>query len=136
MRRRLRRAPDGADVDMTPMLDIVFILLIFFIVTATFLQEKGIEMISPPPPENEVPNQTESILIQIDDTNSVYVNGRLTDIARVTAAVQRANVDSGGSAAVVIQPTLLAEHGVVTRVFDAARTAGTAAIVRKPEPGN
>jgi biopolymer transport protein ExbD len=44
MRRKVKRGSDNADVDMTPMLDIVFILLIFFIVTATFLQEQGIDM--------------------------------------------------------------------------------------------
>jgi biopolymer transport protein ExbD len=41
MRRKVKRGSDNADIDMTPMLDIVFILLIFFIVTATFLQESG-----------------------------------------------------------------------------------------------
>ena len=55
MRRRRKTQSDDADVDMTPMLDIVFIMLIFFIVTATFLDETGIDLTQPPPPPDEPP---------------------------------------------------------------------------------
>lgn len=134
MKKRLRRAPDSADVNMTPMLDIVFILLIFFIVTSTILQEEGLRMIAPPPDETQEDQEmAESILVQIDETNTIFVNGRLTDPARVTAAVQRANVDSGGRSAVVIQPDPDSLHGVVTGVYDSALAAGLQAIVRPPE---
>ncbi len=134
MKKRLRRAPDSADVNMTPMLDIVFIMLIFFIVTSTILQEEGLRMIAPPPDETQEDQEmAESILVQIDETNTIFVNGRLTDPARVTAAVQRANVDSGGRSAVVIQPDPDSLHGVVTGVYDSALAAGLQAIVRPPE---
>ncbi|MGD2133974.1 MAG: biopolymer transporter ExbD [Maricaulaceae bacterium] len=134
MRKRLRRQEAGAEVNMTPMLDIVFILLIFFIVTATILQEEGLQMIAPPSDEQQQnEQQAESILVQIDDTNSIFVNGRLTDPARLSAAIQRQNVDNGGNSAVVIQPHPDAEHGVVTRAYDSASIAGLPAIIRKPE---
>jgi biopolymer transport protein ExbD len=135
MKKRIRRGGENADVNLTPMLDIVFIMLIFFIVTSTFLQEQGLQLISPQnedQPEN--PQTAPSILVQIDRNSSIFINGRLTDPARVTAAVQRQNVDSGGRSAVVIQPDPDAEHGVVTGVFDsalAARVVGV--VVREPE---
>lgn len=138
MARRMRRGTQSADPDMTPMLDIVFILLIFFIVTSTFLQERAIEMAQPPSndEENQKPNPIPSILVQIDDQSSVFVNGRLTDIERVTANVQRQIVENGGKSAVLIQPTIEAEHGVVVRVFDAAQEANAdAVVIRKPEQG-
>jgi biopolymer transport protein ExbD len=132
--KKRRRGSDNAEVNMTPMLDIVFIMLIFFIVTSTFLQEQGLEMISPPNDEQQENTQTaRSILVQIDRNSSIFINGRLTDPARVTAAVQRQNVDNGGRSAVVIQPDPDSEHGVVTGVYDsslAARVVGV--VIREP----
>jgi biopolymer transport protein ExbD len=135
MKKRINRGSDNAEVNMTPMLDIVFIMLIFFIVTSTFLQEQGLEMIAPQNEEEpENAQNAPSILVQIDRSSTIFVNGRLTDPARVTAAIQRQNVDSGGRSAVVIQPDPDAEHGVVTGAFDsalAARVVGV--VVREPE---
>jgi biopolymer transport protein ExbD len=135
MKKRIRRGGENADVNLTPMLDIVFIMLIFFIVTSTFLQEEGLEMIAPQnqdEPENA--QNAPSILVQIDRNSAIFVNGRLTDAARVTAAIQRQNVDSGGRSAVVIQPDPDAEHGIVTGVFDSARSARVVGVVvREPE---
>ncbi len=127
MRTRLHRGSDSAEVSMTPMLDIVFILLIFFIVTATILQEEGLEMLGRE--SDGPPRPVESILVQVDRNNAVFVNGRLTDPARVAAAIQRQNVDNGGRGAVVIQPDPDAEHGMVTRVFDSARAARVANVL-------
>ena len=54
MRKRKRVADaDEAEIDLTPMLDVVFIMLIFFIVTATFLDEYGIDLTQPPPPPDD-----------------------------------------------------------------------------------
>ena len=135
MKKRLRKGSDSAEVNMTPMLDIVFILLIFFIVTSTFLQERGLQMIAPPSDEeqDENPQIAESIFVQVDRNSRVFVNGRLTDTARVTAAIQRQNVDNGGNSAVVIQPDPDSEHGVVTKVYDSALVAGLTAVIREPQ---
>ncbi len=134
MRRRSHRGQDSAEVNMTPMLDIVFILLIFFIVTATFLQEQGVQMIAPPSDEDQQPTDTPSILVQIDERNTVFVNGEITDLTRVAARIQRKMVDTGGQAAVIIQPDPNALHRVVTVVHNQAGEAGAAGVVvRKPE---
>ncbi len=134
MRRRLKRKQDSAEVNMTPMLDIVFILLIFFIVTATFLQEKGLQLYSPPSDEeNEPQDDTPSILIQVDERNLVFVDFEATDVSRVAARVQRKMVDTGGRAAVVIQSHPDSQHGVVMRVQDQAREVTSQVVVRKPE---
>lgn len=132
MRKRLHGASGVGNVDMTPMLDIVFILLIFFIVTATFLQEEGLQMMPPSRAETPPIEPPRSILVQIDGGDAVYVNGRLTDQDRVTAAIQRQNADNGGRSAVIIQPNAESEHGVVTRAYDSARAARVVDVVVSP----
>jgi len=69
MRRHRHKGADQADIDMTPMLDIVFILLIFFIVTATFLSEKAIDLQQPPP--SPTPPQVSSV-----PAITIYVDGK------------------------------------------------------------
>jgi biopolymer transport protein ExbD len=132
----MRRAQDSADPDMTPMLDIVFILLIFFIVTATFLQEQGIQMAQPPSNDEEQTNppQMPAILVQIDDRNQIFINGRVVESGLVTSNIQRQIVENGGKSVVLIQPTIEARHGVVTEVWVAAQDANADGVqIRKPE---
>ena len=90
MRRRAKHTDDQAEVNMTPMLDIVFILLIFFIVTATFLSEEGIDMRPPAdtPPDSNTP-ASPPILVQVDEDNNIFVNQVRTDVDRVLSAVNR-----------------------------------------------
>lgn len=122
MRRRRNRPSDQADVNMTPMLDIVFILLIFFIVTATFLQEEGIDMRPPPPSDEEPVDPPPVILVQIDARNQVFVNQDATSADRVIAAVSRIRAESPNSA-VLIQPNDEALHGTIVQILDELRAA-------------
>ncbi|MEO1040463.1 MAG: biopolymer transporter ExbD [Pseudomonadota bacterium] len=122
MRRRRRQGSDQAEINMTPMLDIVFILLIFFIVTATFLQEQGIDM-RPPPPSNEEPIDPDPvILVQIDARNQVFVNQDPTSADRVIAAVSRLRAEAPNSA-VLIQPDDEALHGTIVQILDELRAS-------------
>jgi len=107
MRRRSKRGNDQADIDMTPMLDIVFILLIFFIVTATFLQEQGVDM-RPPPPSDTPPSESNPvILVQVNDRNQVFVNQEPTSELRVLAAVSRIRAEQPDSAVLIESLTKL-----------------------------
>lgn len=91
MRRRIRnKGDDDADVDMTPMLDIVFIMLIFFIVTATFLSEQGIDLTQPPPPpDNDEPNEPKpAIVVYVDGRDQCSVDNNATECDRVALVVE------------------------------------------------
>ncbi|KCZ94507.1 ExbD/TolR family protein [Hyphomonas johnsonii] len=125
MRGRNVRSPDEANVDLTPMLDVVFILLIFFIVTATFAQEDalGLEPPPPPAPDSELQEQIPAILILIDETNLISVNGRPTDIGSVRANIERVRAETPESA-VVIQAHPKSKSGVIVLIRDAAYNAG------------
>jgi biopolymer transport protein ExbD len=118
MRKRPQRHQDQAEVNMTPMLDIVFILLIFFIVTATFLSEEGIDM--RPPPEctgSYCGEGPPPIVVQVDGENQVFVNQARTDVDRVMAAVNRHRAEEPNSA-VLLEVFDAAEHGTVVQIWD------------------
>ncbi|MBA4802450.1 MAG: biopolymer transporter ExbD [Euryhalocaulis sp.] len=124
MRRRFKKAGgDDAGVNMTPMLDIVFILLIFFIVTATFVRERGIDLVPPPPSDETPPNPPPLILVQILENGNIFVNQQATDIARVGARIERFRSENPDSP-VLIEPDPDAEHGIVVTVWDQANQVG------------
>lgn len=129
--RRRHRPQANSDVDMTPMLDIVFILLIFFIVTAVFVQERSISMVPPPPNEEEdEPTDAPVILIQINERNVIFVNQTMTDVRRVGPAIERFRADNGESA-VLIVPHDEADHGTVVSVFQSAQNSGAPAMIQR-----
>jgi biopolymer transport protein ExbD len=99
MRRRRKTQGDEAEVDMTPMLDIVFIMLIFFIVTATFLDETGIDLTQPPPPpDSDVnPPPKPAITVYVDDRNFCSVDGSSAECDRVPLRVERLLADKPGA---------------------------------------
>lgn len=125
MRGRAQRAAEEAEVNLTPMLDVVFILLIFFIVTATFVTEEalGLEPPPPPPPPNVTPPETPAILIYLDDAGLITVNGRVTDIGSVRANIERVKAENPESS-VIIQAHPKARNGTLILIRDAAYEAG------------
>ncbi|MDX1517033.1 MAG: biopolymer transporter ExbD [Woeseiaceae bacterium] len=121
--RRHHHHDDEAEINITPMLDIVFIMLIFFIVTTSFIKESGIDMSRPSnePPKTE--KIADVIFVKIDAVGQIYVRERLTDIRAV-----RANIESGlalkPDASVVIAASRESDAGILVRVVDQARVAG------------
>ncbi|MFT6988683.1 MAG: biopolymer transport protein ExbD [Paraglaciecola sp.] len=117
---------DDAAIDMTPMLDIVFIMLIFFIVTTSFVKEKGLEVSRPkdsktPPP----PTNVKSLSIRVEEDGTIVVNGRQVDIRRVEANIQNFLAENNqDSAAVQAHPK--SKHGDVTEVINEVKRAGIA----------
>lgn len=127
-RSRKNTQGDEAEVNMTPMLDIVFIMLIFFIVTATFLDETGIDLTQPPPPPDDVntpPSDTPAITVYVDGRNQCAVDGRSTGCDRVTLAVERLLADKPG-AAVILRMDEKAQHKVLVELKDGLDANGLA----------
>ncbi len=122
MRGRKQRPVEEAQVDLTPMLDVVFILLIFFIVTAVFLDEQALEL-EPPPPSNDNPSEpVPVILIRVDADNLVFVNNRLSSVDSVRANIERLRAETPNSA-VIIQAHPEATNGTIIRIRDQAASA-------------
>jgi len=121
-RRHRRIEAEDSEVNLTPMLDVVFILLIFFIVTASFVKEAGIE-VHKPDAQTAEKQERANILVAIDRHNQVWVNRRRIDIRAVTANVQRLLAENPQSS-VVIQADQKSENGVFVRVMDNIKLAG------------
>ena len=126
MRKRRSRAEEDTSIDMTPMLDIVFIMLIFFIVTATFVKESGID-VTRPDAETSVKQSRVGILIAINDNNEVWINRRQVDLAAVRANVERLHAENPQGGA-VIQADKRAQTGILVDIMDQVRLAGVNSI--------
>ena len=122
MRRRQNRRKTESEVNLTPMLDVVFIMLIFFIVTASFVKESGIE-ISRPGASTAVRKERGNILIAISANDQIWMNRRQVDPRALRANIERAHAENP-QGAVVIQADKAAKTGFLVQVMDAARQAG------------
>jgi biopolymer transport protein ExbD len=112
-----RTDQDENEIDMTPMLDVVFIMLIFFIVTASFVNEVGLGVNRPPTTENT------NIVFRISESNEITLAGRRIDIRAVRANVERLHAEKP-EASVVISSHPKAKTELFVKISDQAREAG------------
>jgi len=121
--RRRRRSESEADINVTPLLDIIFIMLIFFIVTTSFVHEIGVEMNRTSNEALTSEDESEIIFIRIDDDGHIYVRDRQTDIRLVHANIEM-NLAAMPDAAVVVAAARNSDAGLLVKVVDQARVAG------------
>lgn len=103
-KRKIQDKGDKAEIDLTPMLDVVFIMLIFFIVTASFVKEQTVNVNVPenadaPPPPPSDDNKT--ILVVVDEQNEVFIDGRRVDIRSVRSLIAQKTAANPGGGVVV-----------------------------------
>mgnify|MGYP005847030567 CR=1 FL=1 len=113
---------DDNQIDMTPMLDVVFIMLIFFIVTSTFVKEAGVD-VTRPEANTAVDTDSNSIQVGINASNQIYMDDRQVDTRAVRANVERALAENPG-AGVVIVADQDSNTDTLIQVMDQARMAG------------
>lgn len=136
-RKKGRSAEDSNDIDLTPMLDVVFIMLIFFIVTASFVKEQGINPNVPDPSVNPPPDEVlpQNILVRISPDNQIWFREEGGE-RRVDARAVRSNIERLRAelpkAAVIIQASVDADAGTYVTVADAAREAKAPNVVLVP----
>ncbi|ARR50832.1 TPA: ExbD/TolR family protein [Photobacterium damselae] len=128
---RPSRNREDAQIDLTSMLDIVFIMLIFFIVTSSFVRESGVE-VNRPQASHAVSQKDAGIFIAITSANDIYIDKRIVDAERVQATIEHMLVDQP-DAALVIQADEHAYNGTVVKVMDAAKGAGVTNIALAAE---
>jgi biopolymer transport protein ExbD len=121
-RKNEKPAEEAQAIDLTPMLDVVFIMLIFFIVTATFIKETGKE-VNRPEATTADDNKAASILIAVGSDNEIWIDKKKIDPRGVRQVIERMRADNpkGG---VSIQADTEADIEYVLDVANAAREAG------------
>jgi len=124
MRRRNNRSStdQNADIDMTPMLDIVFIMLIFFIVTTSFVKESGIDVNRPSAKTAETKAQG-NIIVGIKPNGDVWIDKRQVDIRAVRANVSRLHAENPLGSVIIAADRETKTHALI-QVMDQVRLAG------------
>lgn len=121
-RHSRRQSGSGASINLTPLIDMVFILLIFFIVTASFVKETGVE-VNRPSAKTAVSKEQSSIFIAVRANGEIWVDGRPIDIRTVRATIQRLRIENPTSSVVIVADKD-SKTGLVIEVMDQVRLAG------------
>lgn len=134
MRRKHGSPEEETAIDLTPMLDVVFIMLIFFIVTASFVKESGLNVIRPqsqdqPPPDDE---ENKNILVTIDQANTISIDRLRVDRGSILPRLKQLLADRP-DAAVVISSKEGATIETYSLVHEAAELAGVVNVVMATE---
>jgi len=111
------------EINLTPMLDVVFIMLIFFIVTASFIKESGLDVNRPDAPVTESKPEDANILVAITATDDILIDNRIIDPRAVRANIERLHAENP-QGSVVIQANKRSTNKMLVAVMDAARQAG------------
>ena len=130
MPRRHARTED-AEINITPMLDIVFIMLIFFIVTTSFTKETGAS-ITKPQAEQAVSLRNGTILVGVKSNDDIWMSKRLIELREVRSMVEQAKAENP-KGSVVIVADKDSRIGTVTQVMDQVRMAGVQGIAISAE---
>ena len=125
-----RRVEEESEIDLTPILDVVFIMLIFFIVTASFVKESGLDVNrppitnEPPPPSDE---KLKNAVFKVTETNDTWLEGRRIDVRSVRPNVGRIRAENP-QAKVIIQAHPKSKAEIFVKITDQAREAGVSDI--------
>lgn len=121
-RKRIAGGEEDTGVDLTPMLDVVFIMLIFFIVTTSFVKESGVEFNRPSAATAQKKDKA-SIFVGINANNEVMIEKRVIDVRSVRANIERLHAESP-EGSIVVQADEAAKTGTLVKVVDQIRAAG------------
>ena len=123
--KRMREQPQS-EVNMTPMLDVVFIMLIFFIVTASFVKEAGVDVIRPPA-QTAIAKDKGNILVAITENGQIWIDRRQVDPRALRANIERLHGENP-QGSIVIQADRKSQNSLLVAVMDAAKAAGVSEI--------
>lgn len=133
-RRHTDSEADGNDIDITPMLDIVFIMLIFFIVTTSFVKESGVT-VSRPSAQTAEEKKGSNILVAIRANGEIWIDRRAIDVRAVRPNIERMKAENP-EGSVIIQADEFSPTGLLVKVMDQVRLAGISNISISAEAAN
>jgi biopolymer transport protein ExbD len=122
VRRTMRGGDKGVDINMGPLIDMVFLLLIFFVVTTSFVKEAGIDVQRSSAATAEVKDRG-NIMIGVNPDGDVFMEGKRVDVRSVRGLVERALAEDPESGVVIVADKR-SHTGSVVKVMDQCRLAG------------
>ena len=124
-RKPLSQNEEMTDINISPLIDMVFILLIFFIVTTVFVEEQGVP-VDKPEPSGKPLTETKTLVISVSSTGQILYDGREVGVAGVRGLVRQfaANNRSTEIETVILEIAEKAQSGLVVRVVDEVQLAG------------
>ena len=125
------RKSDDVELNMSPLIDMIFILLIFFLVTTTFVKESGVDVNRPVPSEKTNPTEEANIQINVTRDGMVYVDGQAIDIRSVQSRMERF-IYENPEGNVIITSDKESRFGVSVEVLDQVRLANIKNVVVTP----
>jgi biopolymer transport protein ExbD len=125
-RSHIQNDANGVQVNLTPLIDMVFILLIFFIVTASFVKESGID-VERPTAHTTARKERGNIIIGVTEAGEIWIDKQQTDIRMLRAHVERMKAEHP-EASVVILADRETKTGIVVQAMDQARLAGVSQV--------
>ena len=128
---RRRKPEEEGDINITPMLDIVFIMLIFFIVTTSFVKEPGVQVVKPWA-ETAATKERGNILIAVRNNDEIWMNKQRVELHAVRQMVEAARAENPESSAIIIADQE-ASTGMVIDLMDQVRSAGITSVALSAE---
>lgn len=123
VRQSLRRSQRTAEINISPLIDLVFLLLIFFMVTTSFVRETGVD-VERPTASTAAASENSNILVAVTDDGEVYFDSQRVDVRTVRSHIARAIAENPGGEVIVVADKD-SHTGVVVQVMDQCRLAGT-----------
>lgn len=120
-------AEEEAEINLTPMLDVVFIMLIFFIVTATFVKEVGLDVNQPEKRPMDIDPEKKAIVVHVTNHDRIVIAGMDVDVRQVRANIARLHAENP-EAPVIIRPHPDSTTDTMVRILDSARQAGVGSV--------
>jgi len=134
MGRKHATNDEETEINITPMLDIVFIMLIFFIVTTSFIKETGIDVLRPAA-ETAIKQDRGNILIAISDTGQIWMHKKRVELTDVRGMVESSRKETPESSAIIIAD-VEAQTGLLIDLMDQVRLGGVTNISVAAQEGN
>lgn len=122
------RKKHGVDLNMSPLIDMVFILLIFFLVTTSFTKEAAVEVKRPISSNKQQEQEKQNMFVEIDKDGYIYIEGQMTDIRSVRSRMERWYVENPLGNVLIVSDTE-ARWGVSIEVLDRVRQVGITNVV-------
>lgn len=123
-RRHVKKTEEKTDINISPMIDMVFILLIFFIVTTVFVEEEGLDVDkpTPQPPDDQKDDDRDPVMFRLTSTNQVVHEGETVPLGRIELIVRNALAQQ--TVPVILQVESGALSGLMIQVMDRAKLGG------------